>query len=164
MRDDLLQPSLSDDSLAKAPPTIQTMFLTSFFGGPVAAVLIAAVASYRLKRFARDLPVLLIFLTLSLSAIVWVNVSPDALAIRTWITTNVGSSGFTILYRLVGLACLAAVYLMHAKAHRNSQLLGLKPPNGWLVGLPCSIVGFLVMLLTLSYYVANAPKSSLLDT
>src|SRR5262245_9774550 len=57
-RDELLQPSLADDARpAAAPYSVQTTFLTGFFGGPFAATAIFITNAVRMKRVARDAPV-----------------------------------------------------------------------------------------------------------
>jgi hypothetical protein len=150
MREDLLQPSLTSESAIAAPPSTQAMFLTSFFGGPGAAVAIIAIGSYRLRRLGRDLPVLLALLIAPLGLIAWVRIAPTAQALRNWIESSIGNSGYTYLYRAMGLLCFGIGYWLHLQAHRNSELMGLKPPNGWLVGLPCLIAGYAFMVLVLS--------------
>jgi hypothetical protein len=149
MREDLLQPSIRSDLAIAAPPSTQAMFLTAFFGGPGAAVAIIAISSYRLRQLGRDLPVLLALLVAPLGLIAWVRLAPAAESLRSWIEGGIGSSGFTYLYRAMGLACFGIGYWLHLQAHRNSELMGLKPPNGWLVGLPCVILGYLFMVLVI---------------
>jgi peptidoglycan hydrolase-like protein with peptidoglycan-binding domain len=53
-REDLLQPTLTGAAPAAAPYSVQTTFLTGFFGGPFAALAILAMNSFRLRRLARD--------------------------------------------------------------------------------------------------------------
>lgn len=118
------------------------MFLTSFFGGPAAAVAIIAVGSQRLRRLTRDWPWLLLMLVVTLTLVGWVRSSQVAAGFRDWLSQAAGASGATLLYRALALLCFAAGYWMHGKAHRNSDLLGLKRPNGWLVGICCGLAGF----------------------
>jgi hypothetical protein len=140
VREDLLQPSLSSAPTA-APPSTQAMFLTSFFGGPVAAAAILAVGSYRLRRLRGDWPVLLCLLVLPLALLLWFSLAPGAQSWREWGADNIGRSANTLFSRALALACCGIGYLLHRQAHRNAELLGLKPPNGWLVGLACIAVG-----------------------
>ena len=56
----LLQPSLQDVGAARAPYSVKTLFITAFFGGPIAAIAIMTVNAVRLRRLIRDLaPILL---------------------------------------------------------------------------------------------------------
>jgi hypothetical protein len=135
------------------------MFLTSFFGGPGAAAAIIAVSSYRLRRVIRDLPLLIILLLAPLGFIAWLRLSPAAISLREWTATHVGNSGYTLLYRALGLLCFGIGYWMHAREHRNSELLGLKAPNGWWVGLPCLAIGYGLMVLALAAMDAVAGKT-----
>ena len=161
MRDDLLQPSLSIEKIAAAPPSTQAMFLTSFFGGPIAAVMMIAVASFRLRRLVRDLPLLIVLLGAPIGAFAWLQTSVAAEGIRLWIQSNVGSSGFEFLIRLAGLMCFGIGYWLHAQAHRNSALLGLKAPNGWLVGVPCIVIGFFLLMYILSWFEPTLPLETI---
>jgi hypothetical protein len=158
MRDDLLQPSLSAETMAAAPPSTQAMFLTSFFGGPIAAVLIVGIGSFRLRRFLRDLPILVLLMGASIGAMAWLIAAPSALHVRQWIVANAGSSSFELTNRVIALICFGIGYWLHAKAHRNSALLGLKAPNGWLVGIPCLVVGYLLMIFILSAFEPNSQE------
>ncbi|HTE41033.1 MAG TPA: hypothetical protein VK629_09385 [Steroidobacteraceae bacterium] len=141
-RESLLSPSLSADDATLAPPSAQSMFLTSFFGGPGAAVAIIAVGSYRLRRLVRDLPLLLLLLIGPLGLIVWLQNGEATAAAREWLSDTLGNSAFTYVNRATALVCFAAGYTMHRQAHRHSDLLGLKRPNGWIVGLSCIAIGF----------------------
>src|SRR5262245_61137626 len=61
-REELLRPSLKDVAVASAPYSVQTVFLTSFLGGPFAAIAILGVNSWRLQRLKQDLlPLALMF-------------------------------------------------------------------------------------------------------
>lgn len=161
MRDDLLQPSLSAEKIAAAPPSTQAIFLTSFFGGPIAAVMMITIASYRLRRLVRDLPLLVGLLSVSIGVIAWFLSSASAQGLREWIQSNVGSSGFEFLFRIISLMCFGVGYWMHAQAHRNSALLGLKAPNGWLVGIPCLVIGYLLMIYIMSGFEPTPPVETI---
>jgi len=160
MREDLLQPSLGASDVLVAPPSTQAMFLTSFFGGPAAAVAVIAVASHRLRRLWLDLPLLLLLLIAPLALIAWVRLANSSAGFRAWLTDALGESGVTYLYRAMALLCFAIGYWMHREAHRNSNLVGLKHPNGWLVGIPCILFGYAFSVLAIMAIAAYASSAS----
>lgn len=137
----LLQRSLHAEEPRLAPPSTQTMFVTAFFGGPVAACAIAAFGSFRLRRLKRDAPILLGLLALTLAATVWLRLAPSGAPARVWLAETIGKSGFAAFNRAMALAVFVACFTLHRQAHRSTALLGLKQPNGWIVGLLSIVVG-----------------------
>jgi hypothetical protein len=147
-RDDLLQPVLGDTSSTSAAPySVKTVFLTAFFGGPLAAVAILATNSYRLRRIYRDLPMLLLGVALFLIS-GWIIYRTSAgMVIRDWLTQTLGQRGIQYSFRLEALVIAAGGYLMHRQEQRTSDLLGLKRPNGWIGGLACLALGIVLQIL-----------------
>ena len=137
-RDDLLRPSLSIDAPPVAVPyTVQATVLTGFLGGPFAAFGIVGLNSVRLRRFLRDVPVLIPALGVSLAAI-WFLIQDPA--------TN--SRVLVRLYsRLAGVFIVGAGYLLHRREQRNTDLANLDRPNGWTPGAVCVIVGGILYAL-----------------
>jgi hypothetical protein len=159
-REALLRPSLTAGDSMQAPPSTQALFLTSFFGGPGAAAAIVSVGSFRLRRLVRDLPMLLVLLIAPLGLIAWLQIAEPAAGAREWLTESLGNSALTYVYRAMGLFCFAVGYAMHREAHRNSDLLGLKRPNGWIVGLVCIAIGYAFSLGALALVEALTETST----
>jgi hypothetical protein len=147
-REDLLQPSLTDDAPpAAAPYSVQTTFLTGFFGGPFAAIAIFAVNSFRLRRVPRDVPAWLVMLACILMG--WWAVGNTALGAAgvEWLREQFGPSGARFGYRIVALLIVGAGYFLHRTEQRAATLAGLTRPNGLVAGLLC--IGAGIALLTI---------------
>jgi hypothetical protein len=147
-REELLRPSLADDSPpAAAPYSVQTTFLSGFFGGPFAAAALFAVNAVRMKRVARDAPVCVAML----AAIVggwWLLQHTDAgAAVQAWLSAQLGRTGPRFGYRIAALVFVGIGYLVHRREQRTATLAGLDRPNGLIAGLLC--IGLDVALLAL---------------
>lgn len=148
-REDLLQPSLATDSApAAAPYSVQTTFLTGFFGGPFAAIAIIATNSVRLRRVLRDLPLIIGSAALLLIGSWALQKTAGGVLAREWFDATVGANNLRHIYRLLALMIVGCGYLLHRQEQRNSDLVGLKRPNGWIAGLAC-IAGGVVLLSVL---------------
>lgn len=130
---DLLRPSLSSARDIPAPVySVRAAFITSFFGGPVAAVLITLLNARRLRRLSRDWPIVLaapaILITLR-----WA-MSRHALG---WVESILGQNTETLLMEISGMVLFGIGYALHAPYHRSQSFLGLPTPNGLLAGCLC---------------------------
>jgi hypothetical protein len=140
-RDELLHPSLQDATIPKAPYSVYTVFVTSAFGGPLAAIAITALNSYRL-RLIRDVAPLSLALITYLAFLA-------ALTDPGWgLTSWISYRNFHVLFPA---AVLAYGYLSHRLQQRSADVLGLKRPNGWIAGLPCALGGNIVFFVLLAY-------------
>jgi hypothetical protein len=141
-RDDLLQPSLTEDRVeATAIYSPTAGYVCSFFGGPIAAVAFASVNSRRLGRLPADLPWLIAALALFVIALWWAFMGryPDPL--QPWIQENV-----EISVRVLGVVYFGAIYLLHRRHYRAMQMMGIESPNGWGVGFACAAIGILSVI------------------
>jgi hypothetical protein len=147
-RDELLQPVLRDtSSISAAPYSVQALFLTAFFGGPLAAVAMLATNSYRLRRAYKDLPMLLLGAAIFLVS-AWIIYRTGAgVVLRDWLTQTLGQRGIQLFFRLEALAIAGGGYLLHRQEQRTSDLLGLKRPNGWIGGLASLALGIVLQVL-----------------
>jgi hypothetical protein len=134
-RDDLLQPSLTEDRTdATAIYSPTAGYVSSFLGGPVAALAFAAVNSRRLGRLRADSPLLIAGLALFAAAIWWLETGPWHAAISDrHLSTGV---------RGAGLIYFGAIYFLHRRHYRAMSMLGIDSPNGWIVGLACLLLGW----------------------
>jgi hypothetical protein len=143
-REDLLQPTLTGAAPAAAPYSVQTTFLTGFFGGPFAALAILAMNSFRLRRLARDALVwgaLLVLLAMG----GWLLFHSAAGAdVRSWFTDQFGRRAARFSGQALGLAIVGVGYLLHRREQVNADLMGLARPNGWVGGLGCIVIGMAV--------------------
>lgn len=147
-RDELLRPSLSDTTIAKAPYSVQTTFLTSFFGGPLGAIAITAINSVRLQRLLRDLAPLALALIAYVAFMLALAGTEWGIAFRARLDGLVGERSVSYLHRLLGLVLFGLGYALHRKEQRSADLMGLDRPNGWIAGLAC-IGGSIALLFAL---------------
>ena len=150
-REDLLQPSLANDSApAAAPYSVRTTFLTGFFGGPFAAIAILATNSVRLRRVFRDLPVILVSAAVLLVGSWALQKTAGGAVARQWLDETIGANNLRYVYRLLALMIVGCGYLLHRQEQINSDLVGLKRPNGWIAGLICIVGGFVLLSILIT--------------
>lgn len=130
---DLLRPSLSSPRDMPAPIySVRAAFLTSFFGGPIAAALITLLNARRLRRLARDWPLALAAVAV-LIALRW-SMSRHVLAV---LEPVLGQNTETFLMEVSGLGLFGIGYALHGPYHRSQSFLDLPTPNGFLAGILC---------------------------
>jgi hypothetical protein len=149
-RHDLLKPTLDSSAPAPiAPYSVQTMFLVAFFGGPLAALGITGLNSYRLRRFSRDLPWLATLAVIAMALSWFVLISSTGLPARDWISEVIGANGRRLVSRLFALLLVGLGFVLHRREQRNADLLGIQRPNGWIGGTICLVAGGVAFALIL---------------
>ncbi len=153
-RDDLLQPSLGGRLRPpEAPYSVQTTFLTGFFGGPFAALAILALNSQRLERLSRDFVVWFALAVVVLAGMAFLSKSEPGAAVMAWVNTQFGASrGMHFVLRLVALAIVGLGYLMHRREQRSTDLLGLERPHGLGPGLACIVAGAIASIFLMGAF------------
>ena len=157
-RDELLRPTLSDLKGAKAPYSVGTTLLTSFFGGPFAAIAMTFVNSLRLQRIKRDIIPLALVSIGYIAFIVALYWTDWGSGIRTEIVGFLGERGIVIFIRAIGLLLVGLGYLLHRKEQRSADFMGLKRPNGWIGGLACLAVGVILQVALLTILLSGATQ------
>jgi hypothetical protein len=146
----LLQPTLTGTAPAAAPYSVQTTFLTGFFGGPFAALAILAMNSFRLRRLARDAIVWSALLA-ALAIGGWLLFhSAAGTDVRSWFTGQFGSRTASFSGHALGLVIVGVGYLLHRREQVNADLMGLTRPNGWIGGIGCIVTGMAVSVAFLA--------------
>jgi uncharacterized membrane protein len=146
----LLQPTLTGTARTAAPYSVQTTFLTGFFGGPFAALAILAMNSFRLRRVSRDALVWSALLV-SLAIGGWLLFHSAAGAdVRGWFTDKFGGRAARFTGQALGLAIVGVGYLLHRREQVNADLMGLARPNGWIGGIGCIVIGMAVSIAFLT--------------
>lgn len=149
-REDLLQPSLTGNARAAAPYSVQTTFLTGFFGGPFGALAICATNSVRLRRVSKDVAVWVVLLA-ALAVGGWLLFhSTTGADVRGWFTEQFGGRATRFSGQLTGLAVVGIGYLLHRKEQVNADLMGLTRPNGWIGGVACIVFGMALSIAFIS--------------
>jgi MFS family permease len=143
-QDDLLQPTLTGDrGVATAIYSAQTGFYSAFLGGPVAALLIAGINAFRLGRLSRDLPLFVAAFAIFIAVAWWMFDGPALI----YLIERLGNSGPHLTLRALGLVYFGVFFLLYRPHYRNMEMMGIEPPNGWAVGVPCTLAGFAVSAL-----------------
>jgi hypothetical protein len=156
-REELLRPSLAGHALAKAPYSVQTAFLASFFGGPFAAIGILGANAIRLRRWRDFLPLgLLLAAVPGLIGALWL--TPWGGDIRQALTAAAGPLAVSLLSRAIGIAIFVMGYVMHRSEQRGADFMGLRRPNGLLAGLILIVLGMLADA-ALDLAVGASPRS-----
>jgi len=137
---ELLSPSLAANHSPVSIYSLRTGFLAAFFGGPVAGAAVALVNAYRLKRLSTDWPIGLLALAINVALIWWSTRAGG----RRWLEAVLGPGSLYYLTHFIGLAFFGAVYALHRTYYRGMSVLGIKPPNGWPIGLGALAVGIAV--------------------
>ena len=139
--DDLLQPSLGGAVRRRAPYSSTTGFLASFFGGPLAALVMAVLDSHRLGRLRRDAAWIAAAALGIVAFEAALRRTAPGQAFVSELHDLLGSAGEVTLFRLLGLAVFALASHVTRFERRSAQLMGVESPNGWLVGLPLALGG-----------------------
>lgn len=142
-RPDLLRPTVSEPAqVARAPYSLQTGFLSAFFGGPFAAALMLGVNAWRLKRLPRDAAWVVLIAVAFVAWVAFTSRTEPGLALQATLVELVGRNAMSIAARLLALlACIGAA-LLHRREQRSTDLFGLKRPNGWAVGIALIVIGW----------------------
>lgn len=147
-RPDLLRPSLTPDArINSAPYSLQTGFLSAFFGGPMAAWGMSMLNAWRLGQLRRHAAWLTLmglagigliwFLTASAAGAQWLTVAAR------WLGPNAGH----YTERLGALLLFAAGGFLHRREQRSADLFGLQRPNGWIAGVALIVGGYVASVL-----------------
>lgn len=144
---DLLQPSLVDTQPREAPYSLQTAFLTSFFGGPLAALAIFGVNARRIGRLRSDAVGAAAVLVACVAFEWWWRRTSGGQAFDAWLIDQFGKSSGRYVERLSGLAVFALGAAIHRREHKASDLMGAARPNGLGIGVALIAGGWIVSAL-----------------
>lgn len=130
--EDLLRPSLSRSAdVAAAPYGNQSAMLTAFFGGPIAAVVLFVINTWRLRTLRRDAIWLVVAALTCAGWFVFLHVGTAGSAFKSMLDAWLGSGARTILHRLVALAIFGLAAVRHRGEQRSTDILGMARPNPW---------------------------------
>lgn len=138
--DDLFQPSLSAESPPRALYSPTACWVTAFFGGPIAALIIFGVNFHRAGLAAREAG--------------WL-VMASAIAIATLIQMAYARAGAAetgadaddrLLVRGAALAIAGLLYWRLRSAFRAQEMFAVKPPEPWVMGLAAVALNIVVSM------------------
>ncbi len=137
---ELLRPTLSHHNAPRlAPYSQQTGFLTAFFGGPPAALVMAGVNAQRMGRLAKDLPWLLALGMVFIVAEYALLQTDAGRDVAHWIRSV---ANWRVYHQLVGLLFFGAASLAHRREQRAASLMGADRPKGLWMGVLLIALGF----------------------
>lgn len=140
-REELLQSSLGDRPITRAPYSVRTAFITSFFGGPFAAIGIIGANSVRLQRWRQDLLPLGFILAATAGFFASLHLTAWGEDLGNYLFTLAGQRVVPYLSRVIALAIFGIGYALHRKEQRSADFMGLDRPNGWIGSLACIVGG-----------------------
>ena len=157
-KDDLLRPSIASEIVPLTPYSVTAMFFMGFLGGPLAVIALTTINSKRLQRWRRDL-LALSLTTIGFFAFLVALFSTQAgLDFRTFVDDLAGGGGgLRIFIRILGLVFFGMSFLLHRKEQRTADLMGMKRPNPWLIGIACIIGAAVIQFILVSTLVAGEP-------
>jgi hypothetical protein len=139
MNESLFEPSLQQVRTERPLYSTTTLFMSAFFGGALAGVIVFAVNAWRGSRLARD------GAWIGLAAAFALSLPFLVLAVL----PEVGSGTGRILMRGLALLLAGALYLRHRHLFRAQDLFAASRPNGWPLGLAAIAIAFVVGLLSI---------------
>lgn len=139
MNGSLFEPSLQQVRTERPLYSTTTLFMSAFFGGALAGVIVFAVNAWRGSRLARD------GLWIGLASTIALSLPFLMLAAL----PEVGSGASRVLLRVLSLLLAAALYLRHRGLYRAQDLFAASRPNGWPLGLAAIAIAFLISLASL---------------
>jgi hypothetical protein len=140
--EELLRPTLGTGAAARPLYSPRASFFVAFFGGPVAAILFAALNSFRLRRLPRDLPIYGVGLAVFVATVVWLLGTESGAALLDWIRAGEAERrGLRLSQRMLALAFWGAFHLRHRAFQRNAELMGVAAPSPWVAGVACVLAG-----------------------
>lgn len=146
-RSELLRPSLTRATPARAPYSQQVHFLASFFGGPFAALALAAINGERLGRWRRDAPWVLLGLLVYLALEVALLQAEAGRALLQQLDGWVGQGAHGLVVRVYALGCFVVFMLRHRREQAACDLVGLPRPAGLGPGIGLILGGFVLSSL-----------------
>ncbi|MEM8983970.1 MAG: hypothetical protein AAGC71_13150 [Pseudomonadota bacterium] len=133
---DLLTPSLQNDS-TMAVYSVGALIAAAFFGGGVAVVIMGTLNAYRLGRLGRDAILLIGMLLLSVGTLVaMIEMTAGGDTARTARLVNRG----------LGFVLCGALYLLHQRAFKAMNFLGLDKPSPYVPVIAAIVVSILVTM------------------
>lgn len=144
---DLLRPTVAGGKPQQAPYSLQTAFLSSFFGGPFAAVAIFLINARRIGRLRADLTLGVLLALLYIAIQWWWRTTPGGAAFNGWLIGSLGAGGGGYVDRLLGLVAFAAGSMLHRREHKASDLMGQPRPHGLSLGLALIVGGWMASVV-----------------
>lgn len=140
--EDLLRPSLSDTANSPSLYNSTGFFLAAFFAGPAAAGVYGLANSQRLGRLKQDLPTIVALVAGSFLLLLVAH-RQGGLASLAGLLDDRPARAAQLVVRILGLACFAAIYLLHRQHYRAAQVSGVDTLPGWIPGIAAVVIGLL---------------------
>jgi len=138
VNDDLLVPTLTGAGhQAHAIYSRRTLFLSTFFGGPIGGAIVTGVNAHRLGRLSKDAWLVALGIALPVVVLWW----QTSLGGGEWLRSTIGRTGARIPGYAAAFGYYGISFLAHRQFYRNMEFAGIDPPSGRQVGLTAVLVG-----------------------
>jgi len=137
--DNLFQPSLNTETPAQALYSPVACWITAFFGGPFAALLIFGVNLRRAGLAARNASWLALAAAIAIASLVHL--------VRIRLTEGETTADDRLVVRGAALVIAALLYWRLSSAYRAQQMFGIEPPQPWLMALAAIAFNILISAL-----------------
>jgi hypothetical protein len=139
---DLLKPELAEAGPNRSLYSPTALFLTAFWGGPLAVMALSALNSKRMVRLKKDAPCYIVFPAVLFTFYYFAITVPDGVHGLSWLDEYRRSHPF---YKhgpkALALIFWAVSHALHKKQHKAMQLLNIKPKSPWLAAVAASLLG-----------------------
>lgn len=144
---DLLTPELSESGRVRPFYSSVALFMTAFFGGPVAVMLLSALNSKKMMRLKKDALYYIVFPIIIFTFYYFAITVPEGVHGLSWLEEYRHSHP---IYKhgpkALALIFWTVSYALHKKQHKIMQLFDIKPKNPWIAAIACSLLGAFVSL------------------
>lgn len=149
--DDLLRPVLSSDESARSIYSSKALFLTAFFLGPNAAIILSAFNSRILGRLAKDLILYFLAILIYIAFLYLIIKIPDGTVGYEWLSEYRRENPvYRYGPRFLALVFWSISYALHRKYHKAMNLMGVTPVRPWGAVAVCLIAGIVLDLCIVS--------------
>ena len=132
MPNELLRPSLNQDSPVHPLYSMNSMFLVAFFGGPFAIMPYSLLNLWRMQRLKKDF---------------WLPLVGFLAYILFLLVTFRYPRAYTFHMRLIGLAYLGCFYWRYRSVIRTADIHDEKAPSPWVPALLSILAGLSLSIL-----------------
>lgn len=139
---DLLQPTVGRAPPQQVPYSLQAALLTSFFGGPFAALAIFGINAKRIGRLRSQAPLIAALGVVHVASQWWLHTVPSGAAFGAWLASVLAMSRAPrLLSGVFGLVVFVVCAFVHRREHKASELVGKGQPNGLKIGVALIVGG-----------------------
>lgn len=149
MRDALLEPSLTTSPEPVQLYSPYALFVTSFFGGAFAGLMLSGLNARAMGRLRQDR---IWYVLGAVVSVIWLVGVVLFTKFETELATSIfGTARFAarLLVRGFGIAMAAALYRLHRPQYKASEIAGADYRGAWKAGIACIVLAMVVQFIVL---------------